>query len=74
MGKFYKNKYFLSIYDLEDNFITGFDNVRELAKYVGTTYESMICQVGRMLSGKTKHFKLNNAYHKLEFINVENEV
>ncbi len=54
-SKYYKDKYFLALYDNEDNLVDTFDNCHQLADWFETTYDSVVCGVGRCLSGYTDH-------------------
>ena len=51
IAPFYKGKYMLALYDMEDNLIQVFDNCHQAAKWMGTTYDSMVSSIGRVISG-----------------------
>lgn len=48
---YYKNKYFLACYDIEDHCVGTFDNCKSLAIFLGKTLHSTESSVSRVLNG-----------------------
>lgn len=63
--KLYKGKYFLAVYDLDDNLIDTFDNCHQLASWLHTTVASAACSVGRCLNGHIKSIVCDNKKYKV---------
>ena len=51
-AKYYKGKYMLALYDMNDDLVGVFDNCRQLADWMDTTYEAIVSGVGRVISGE----------------------
>ena len=50
-AQYYKGKYILALYNFDDQLVQVFDNCHQLADWLGTTYDSVVSGVGRVLSG-----------------------
>lgn len=42
----------LALYDMNDDLVGVFDNCRQLADWMDTTYEAIVSGVGRVISGE----------------------
>ena len=69
-SKYYKGKYMLALYDVNDNIIQVFDNCHQLANYFDTTYDAIVAGVGRVLSGYCKYLLKKNVRYKIYAIEV----
>ncbi len=66
--RFYKQMYLIAIYDLYDNLIHVFDNVREYAQAYQLDVRDATSKVGRMARGRSKTFYHRNIQYTLKLI------
>ena len=71
--QYYKGKYILALYDLDDQLIQVFDNVHQLADYFGRNYASVVSGVGRVLSGYFNYMKYDGKKYKVFAYEVDDE-
>ena len=71
-AKYYKGKYMLALYDMNDDLVDVFDNVHQLADWLGTTYEAIVAAVGRVISGECAYLlKKRKTKYKVYAMEVE---
>lgn len=71
MAQYYRGKYLIGLYDLNDNFLDIFDNVREMAKRLNITKTEIYCHINNESKlGVTKH-KINGMWCLIKLIPVE---
>ena len=74
IAKYYKGKYMLVLYDMNDDFIDVFDNAHQLADWLDTTYESIIAGIGRAISGESAYLMKNRkTKYKVYTVEVDEE-
>ena len=68
---FYKDRYILALYDIEDNLIQVFDNIHQLADWLDSCVKSISCSVSRMLSGGINYMFHKNQKYKVHAIEIK---
>lgn len=72
--KYYKDKYILALYDVEDNLVDVFDNIHQLSDWLECCVESVSSSVSRMLSGGINYMFHKNQRYKVYAIEIKRGV
>lgn len=74
IAKYYKGKYMLALYNMNDDLIDVFDNCHQLANWLDTTYEAIVAAVGRVISGESAYLMKNRkTKYKVYTVEVDEE-
>lgn len=66
--KLFKDKYYIALYDLEDNFVAIFDNPRQLAEKTGKSRNSIESMLAHYTAGFISTFKYFDTKTKIYLI------
>ena len=69
--KYYKDRFILALYDVEDNLVDVFDNIHQLSDWLECCVESVSSSVSRMLSGGTNYMFHKNQKFKVYAIEIK---
>ena len=67
---YYKDKYILALYDVEDNLVDVFDNIHQLSEWLDSCVESVSCSVSRILKGSINYMIYKNQKFKVYAIEI----
>ena len=70
-GRFYKGKFMIGLYDMEDNFIDVFDNVNEMAKQLNKKVATIYEYISAKKLHNIERHQINGQWVQVKLIPIE---